>query len=79
MHRRSQSATINTRLPPTRDAAYTSTAFNCGSGAIGKSTATRRLNASDIAGDCEALTWWNSGGGSSAGFSSAACAKRRFA
>ena len=56
-------ATIASRLPPTRDAAYTSLAFNCGIGAVGKSTATRRLNAGDITGGCEALTWWNKAGG----------------
>jgi GH24 family phage-related lysozyme (muramidase) len=55
--------TIDRRLPATRDAAYTSTAFNCGVAAIGKSTATRRLNAGNIAGGCEALTWWNKAGG----------------
>ena len=63
LHRYFTPATINSRLPPARDAAYTSTAFNCGIGAIGKSTATRRLNAGDIAGGCEALTWWNKAGG----------------
>jgi GH24 family phage-related lysozyme (muramidase) len=63
LHRYFTATTIDRRLPPTRDAAYTSTAFNCGVGAIGKSTATRRLNAGDIAGGCEALTWWNKAGG----------------
>ena len=63
LHRFFTDATIERRLPPTRDAAYTSTAFNCGIGAIGKSTATRRLNAGDIEGGCEALTWWNKAGG----------------
>ncbi len=63
LHRYFTAVTISTRLPPTRDAAYTSTAFNCGIGAIGKSTATRRLNAGDVAGGCEALTWWNKAGG----------------
>ncbi|MBO9457959.1 lysozyme [Labrenzia sp. R5_0] len=51
------------RLTPERDAAYTSTAFNCGIRAIGRSTATRRLNAGDIRGGCKALTWWNKAGG----------------
>jgi lysozyme len=55
--------TIAARLPATRDAAYTSTAFNCGVGGIGKSTATRRLNAGDIAGGCQALTWFDKAGG----------------
>lgn len=63
LHRYFTSATIKYRLPPPRDAAYTSTAFNCGVGAIGKSTATRRLNAGDVAGGCHALTWWNKAGG----------------
>ncbi|MBP1849703.1 lysozyme [Rhizobium halophytocola] len=56
-------ATLNYRLTPSRDTAYTSTAFNCGIEAIGKSTATKRLNAGDIAGGCEALSWWNKAGG----------------
>ncbi|TYC50654.1 lysozyme [Rhodobacterales bacterium] len=51
------------RLTPERDAAYTSLAFNCGIRAIGKSTATRRLNNGDIAGGCAALGWWNKAGG----------------
>ena len=63
LHRYFTATTIDVRLPPTRDAAYTSTAFNCGVAAIGKSTATRRLNAGNIAGGCEALTWWKSAGG----------------
>lgn len=56
-------ATVAGRLTPHRDAAYTSTAFNCGIAAIGKSTATKRLNAGDISGGCQALTWWNKAGG----------------
>ncbi|MBO6511818.1 MAG: lysozyme [Roseibium sp.] len=63
MHRYFTDATKRSRLPPKRDTAYTSLAFNAGIGAIGKSTATRRLNAGDIAGGCEALTWWNKAGG----------------
>ena len=63
LHRYFTPVTISTRLTPERDAAYTSTAFNCGIGAIGKSTAVRRLNAGNIAGGCEALTWWNKAGG----------------
>lgn len=55
--------TINTRLPPTRDAAFTSFAYNVGIHGAGTSTATRRLNADRIAGACEALTWWNKAGG----------------
>lgn len=51
------------RLTPERDAAYTSLAYNAGVRAIGRSTATRRLNAGDIAGGCAALGWWNKAGG----------------
>jgi len=62
LHRYFTPITISVRLPPTRDAAYTSTAFNVGVGGIGKSTATRRLNAGDIAGGCQALTWFDKAG-----------------
>lgn len=55
--------TIATRLPVTRDAAYTSLAYNVGIHGAGKSTATRRLNAGDIAGGCKAIGWWNRAGG----------------
>jgi lysozyme len=51
------------RLPVDRDVAYTSLAYNAGVSAISKSTAVRRLNAGDIAGGCEAIGWWNKGGG----------------
>lgn len=63
LHRYFTPETKAYRLPAKRDAAYTSTAFNCGIAAIGRSTATRRLNAGDIAGGCQALTWWNRAGG----------------
>lgn len=63
LHRYFTETTIDARLPPPRDAAYVSTAYNCGVGSIGKSTATRRLNGGDIVGGCEALTWWNRAGG----------------
>lgn len=63
LHRYFTRSTIEHRLPPKRDAAYTSTAFNCGIRSIGKSTATRRLNAGDIRGGCQALTWWKRAGG----------------
>ncbi|WP_292451224.1 lysozyme [Mesorhizobium sp.] len=62
LHRYFVPATISIRLPPTRDAAYTSTAFNVGVAGIGKSTATRRLNDGDIAGGCQALTWFDKAG-----------------
>lgn len=55
-------ATVDRRLPVTRDAAYTSFAYNVGIHAAGKSTATRRLNKGDIVGGCQALTWWNKAG-----------------
>lgn len=51
------------RLPVARDVAFTSLAYNVGVTGAGKSTATRRLNAGNIAGACEALTWWNKAGG----------------
>jgi len=63
LHRYFSVTTKARRLTPARDAAYTSTAFNCGIRAIGRSTATRRLNAGNIAGGCHALTWWNKAGG----------------
>ena len=52
-----------TRLPPERDAAFVSLSWNVGIGGVRGSTATRRLNAGDIRGACEALTWWNKAGG----------------
>ncbi|WP_299296811.1 lysozyme [uncultured Tateyamaria sp.] len=55
--------TIAGRLTRHRDAAYASLSYNVGWGGVRKSTATRRLNAGDIAGGCEALTWWNKAGG----------------
>ncbi len=51
------------RLPAARDAAYVSLAYNVGIRGAGRSTATRRLNADDVAGGCQALTWWNKAGG----------------
>jgi lysozyme len=51
------------RLPATRDAAYVSLAYNVGIRGAGRSTAMRRLNAGDVAGGCQALTWWNKAGG----------------
>lgn len=56
-------ATVTTRLTPERDAAYASLSFNVGWGGVRGSTATRRLNAGDILGGCEALTWYNKAGG----------------
>lgn len=45
------------------DAAMTSLTWNIGIGGICRSTAMRRLNEGDVAGACEALTWWNRAGG----------------
>lgn len=50
-------------LPATRDAAYTSLAYNVGVTAAGRSTATRRLNKGNIKGGCQAIGWWNRAGG----------------
>ncbi|MFY0623463.1 MAG: lysozyme [Pelagimonas sp.] len=63
LHRYFTHETKTARLPPKRDAAFGSQAFNVGWAGAGKSTAVRRLNAGDIAGGCEAITWWNKAGG----------------
>jgi len=63
LHESFNRSTLAYRLTPQRDAAYTSLAFNVGIRGAGRSTATRRLNRGDIAGGCEALTWWNKAGG----------------
>ena len=55
--------TLATRLPATRDAAFTDLAYNAGVYAIGRSTAVRRLNEGRVVAACEALTWWNKAGG----------------
>ena len=55
--------TLKERLPVKRDVAFTSLAYNAGVGAIGKSTAVKRLNGGDVVGACEALGWWNKAGG----------------
>lgn len=49
-------------LRPESDAAFTSLTWNIGVGAVNRSTVTKRLNARDVAGACEALTWWNRAG-----------------
>ncbi len=56
-------ADVLAELPVKRDVAFTSLAYNVGVSGAGKSTATRRLNAGNIAGACEALGWWNKAGG----------------
>lgn len=63
LHRYFTDQTKASRLPPERDAAYVSLAYNVGIRGAGRSTATRRLNAGDLAGGCTALTWWNKAGG----------------
>ena len=55
--------TAMTRLPPARSAAFASFAWNVGVVGARRSTATARLNRGDIAGACEAITWWNRAGG----------------
>lgn len=62
LHRYLTAETLRTRLPVTRDTAYTSLAFNVGIAGAGKSTAVRRLNAGDVAGGCQAIGWWNKAG-----------------
>lgn len=55
--------TLNTSLPLRRDVAGTSLTYNIGIGAATRSTFVRRLNKGDIEGACDALTWFNKGGG----------------
>lgn len=55
--------TLEKRLHPDRDAAFSSLAFNIGVTAAGTSTATKRLNKGDIAGACGAITWYRKAGG----------------
>lgn len=54
--------TLLTRLPVKRDVAFTSFAYNVGIYGAGNSTAVRRLNAANVAGACQAMTWWNRAG-----------------
>jgi lysozyme len=63
LHRFFTASTVWNRLPPTRDTAYTSLAYNIGVGTAGNSTAVRRLNAGQIAAGCEAIGWFNKAGG----------------
>ncbi|MEO0485262.1 MAG: lysozyme [Pseudomonadota bacterium] len=63
LHRSFTTKTKETRLTPERDAAYVSLAYNVGIYGAGRSTATRRLNAGNIAGGCRAIGWWNKAGG----------------
>jgi lysozyme len=63
LHKYFDAETLAGRLNPNRDTAYVSLAFNVGIRGAGRSTATRRLNAGNLAGGCEALGWWNKAGG----------------
>ena len=63
LHKRLTRTTLDTRLTPQRDAALTSVTYNVGVAGFGGSTSVKRLNAGDIPGSCEALTWWNKAGG----------------
>jgi GH24 family phage-related lysozyme (muramidase) len=63
LHKYFTPQTINSRLTPERDTSYVDLAYNAGIRAAGRSTATRRLNAGNISGGCQALTWWNKAGG----------------
>ena len=63
LHRYLTPETLRSRLPPRRDVAFVSFAYNVGVAGAGKSTAVKRLNAGRISGACEALTWWNKAGG----------------
>lgn len=55
--------TLRDRITPKRGAAWSSFSVNVGIAGAGRSTATRRLNAGNITGACEALSWWNKAGG----------------
>lgn len=63
LHAYFSAETIAARLPVARDVAFASLAYNVGVSGAGKSTATRRLNDGNVAGACNALTWWNKAGG----------------
>jgi lysozyme len=54
---------VQERLPSHRYAAFGLFTYNVGIGGAGKSTATKRLNAGNVIGSCEAMTWWNKAGG----------------
>lgn len=62
LHKYFTDDTIQHRLPPTRDAAFTDFAFNVGVAAAGNSTATKRLIAGWVQGACDALMWWTRAG-----------------
>lgn len=62
LHRHFEPVTIQHRLTPERDAAFVSLSWNVGISGAGNSTATRRLNAGDIRGACQAIGMWNRAG-----------------
>lgn len=62
LHQYFSPETLAARLPVHRDTAYTSLAYNVGVSGAGKSTAVRRLNAGNVPGGCQAITWWNKAG-----------------
>ncbi|WP_254448916.1 lysozyme [Thalassococcus sp. S3] len=63
LHRFFTDETVSERLPIPRDLAFVSLAYNVGISGASNSTAVRRLNAGNVSGACEALTWWNRAGG----------------
>jgi len=54
---------VKVKLNENEFSALVSFAYNCGEGALGGSTALKRLNQGDRSGCVEALQWWNKGGG----------------
>jgi lysozyme len=50
---------INKPLPPYRKAAFTSLAYNIGTGAFCGSTLVRKYNAGDYVGACDQIKRWN--------------------
>jgi lysozyme len=50
-------------IDPRTEASFVSLTWNIGTGGVCRSTALRRLNEGDLAGACEAMTWWNRAGG----------------
>ncbi len=52
---------VKVELNENQFSALVSFAYNCGEGALGRSTALKRLNQGDYKGCVEALQWWNKG------------------
>ncbi|WP_074854882.1 lysozyme [Thioclava dalianensis] len=55
--------TLRSRISVPRGGAWTSFSINLGWVTAGRATAMRRLNAGDIRGSCDAMTWYNRAGG----------------